>query len=120
MTEPAPPARLIIRPGKKATNPMQKFHIKRNDPVVVIAGSHRGKEGKVLEILPASGRARVEGLAMVKRHLKKSQESPQGSIVEREGSIHLSNLMLKSRHEARLAQKGAAASTPAADEPSKA
>jgi large subunit ribosomal protein L24 len=102
---------------------MQKFHIKRNDPVVVIAGSHKGKEGKVLEILPASGRARVEGLAMVKRHLKKSQENPQGSIVEREGSIHLSNLMLKSRHEARLARRGAsspASAKAAAVEPSKA
>jgi len=85
---------------------MQKFHIKRNDPVVVIAGSHKGKEGKVLEILPGNGRARVEGLAMTKHHLKKSEKNPQGSIVEREGSIHLSNLMLKARHEARLARRG--------------
>jgi large subunit ribosomal protein L24 len=84
---------------------MQKFHIKRNDPVVVIAGSHKGKEGKVLEILPVAGRARVEGVAMVKRHTKKSQDNPQGSIVEREGSIHLSNLMLKSKHEARASRK---------------
>jgi large subunit ribosomal protein L24 len=75
---------------------MPKFHVKRGDSVVVIAGSHRGKEGKVLEILLGNGRARVEGLAMIKRHLKKSQEHPQGAIVEREGSIHLSNLMLKS------------------------
>ena len=75
---------------------MPKAHVKRGDSVVVIAGSHRGKEGKVLEILLGNGRARVEGLAMIKRHLKKSQEHPQGAIVEREGSIHLSNLMLKS------------------------
>lgn len=75
---------------------MPKFHVKRGDSVVVIAGAHRGKEGKVLEILLGNGRARVEGLAMIKRHLKKSQEHPQGAIVEREGSIHLSNLMLKS------------------------
>ena len=47
---------------------MQRFHVKRGDPVVVISGSHRGKEGKILEILPAKDRARVEGLAMVKRH----------------------------------------------------
>jgi large subunit ribosomal protein L24 len=96
---------------------MQKFHIKRNDPVVVIAGSHKGKEGKVLEILPVAGRARVEGVAMVKRHTKKSQENPQGSIVEREGSVHISNLMLKSKHEARAARKSAlkgAAATPEA------
>jgi len=88
---------------------MQKFHIKRNDPVVVIAGSHKGKEGKVLEILPGNGRARVGGLAMTKHHLKKSEKNPQGSIVEREGSIHISNLMLKTRHEARLARRGASA-----------
>jgi large subunit ribosomal protein L24 len=87
---------------------MQKFHVKRGDAVVVLAGSQKGKEGKVLEILPAKSRARVEGLAMMKRHLKKSQENPQGSIVEREGSIHISNLMLKSRHDDRRAKKGAA------------
>jgi large subunit ribosomal protein L24 len=45
---------------------------------------------------------------MIKRHLKKSQEHPQGAIVEREGSIHISNLMLKTRHDARRARKGAA------------
>ena len=84
---------------------MQKFHVKRGDAVVVIAGSHKGKEGKVLEILGERGRARVEGLAMVKRHLKKSQESPQGSIVEREGSVHVSNLMLKSVHDASKRKK---------------
>lgn len=76
------------------------FHIKRNDEVVVIAGSHKGKSGKVLEILAAKQRARVEGVGMIKRHLKKSQEHPNGSIVEREGSIHVSNLQLKSRFEA--------------------
>ena len=50
-----------------------KFHVKRGDAVVVIAGSHQGKAGKVLEILAAKQRARVEGVAMIKRHLKKSQ-----------------------------------------------
>ena len=76
------------------------FHIKRNDEVVVIAGSHKGKSGKVLEILAAKQRARVEGVGMIKRHLKKSQENPNGAIVEREGSIHVSNLQLKNRFEA--------------------
>ena len=82
---------------------MQKFHVKRGDEVVVIAGSQRGKSGKILEILPKKNRARVEGLALVKRHLKKSQEHPQGTIAEREGSIHLSNLMLKTRYDERRA-----------------
>jgi large subunit ribosomal protein L24 len=77
-----------------------KFHVKRNDEVVVIAGSHKGKSGKVLEILAAKSRARIEGVAMMKRHLKKSQENPNGAIVEREGSVHVSNLQLKTRFEA--------------------
>ncbi len=79
---------------------MQKFHIKRGDEVVVIAGSHKGKSGKILEILAAKQRARIEGVAMIKKHQKKSQENPNGAIVEREGSVHVSNLMLKSRHDA--------------------
>ena len=89
---------------------MQKFHIKRNDAVVVIAGSHEGKSGKVLEVLAAKQRARIEGVAMIKRHLKKSQEHPQGTIAEREGSVHVSNLMLKAHHEARRARHPAPAS----------
>ena len=86
---------------------MQKFHVKRNDAVVVISGSHRGKEGKILEILPAKSRARIEGVALVKRHTKKSQEHPQGAIVEREGSVHISNLMLKSVHDTSKRKKSA-------------
>lgn len=88
---------------------MPKFHIKRGDSVVVIAGSHKGKEGKILEILPEKSRARVEGVAMIKRHLRKSQENPRGSITEREGSVHISNLMLKSRHDERRARRAPAA-----------
>ena len=84
---------------------MQRFHVKRGDPVVVISGSHRGKEGKILEILPAKSRARIEGVAMVKRHTKKSQEHPQGAIVEREGSVHISNLMLKAVYDSSKRKK---------------
>ena len=78
---------------------MQKFHIKRGDTVVVISGSHKGKSGKILEVRPAKLRAVVEGVAMIKKHLKKSQENPQGKIAEREGTIHVSNLMLRSRYD---------------------
>ena len=84
---------------------MQRFHVKRGDPVVVISGSHRGKEGKILEVLPAKHRARIEGVAMVKRHTKKSQEHPQGAIVEREGSVHISNLMLKAVYDSSKRKK---------------
>ena len=73
-----------------------KFHVKRNDMVVVIAGAHKGKSGKLLEILAAKSRARVEGVAMMKRHLKKSEKHPQGTISELEGSVHISNLLLQS------------------------
>lgn len=86
----------------------QKFHIKKNDQVVVIAGSQKGKQGKVLEIRPSSQRAIVEGVAMIKRHLKKSQENPQGKIAEREGTVHVSNLMLLSRYEQSKRAKKAA------------
>ena len=91
----------------------QKFHVKRNDVVVVIAGSHKGKSGKILEVLPAKQRARVEGVAMVKRHLKKSQEHPQGTIAEREGSVHISNLMLQSVFDASKRKKPAPAAATA-------
>src|SRR4051812_7708376 len=78
----------------------QKFHIKKNDVVVVIAGSHKGKSGKILEIRSAKNRAVVEGVAMIKRHEKKSEKNPQGAITEREGTIHVSNLMLQSNYDA--------------------
>jgi large subunit ribosomal protein L24 len=91
---------------------MQKFHVKRGDQVVVIAGSHQGKTGKILEVLAPKNRARVEGVAMVKRHTKKSQEHPQGAIVEREGSVHVSNLMLRATYDASK-RKPLAAATPA-------
>ena len=88
---------------------MQKFHIKKNDVVVVITGSHKGKQGKILEIRSSKNRAVVEGVAMMKKHLKKSTENPQSKIAEREGSIHVSNLMLLSRYEkSGRAQKSAA------------
>lgn len=69
-----------------------KFHVKRGDVVKVISGSHKGKEGKILDILRKKQRALVEGVAMIKKHERKSQTNPQGKIVEREGSIHVSNL----------------------------
>jgi large subunit ribosomal protein L24 len=84
---------------------MQKFHVKRGDQVVVIAGSQKGKSGKVLEILAGKQRARVEGVAMIKKHEKKSEKNPQGAITEREGSVHVSNLMLQSNFDASTKRK---------------
>ena len=67
-------------------------HIRKGDTVVVISGSHKGKRGKVLRVL--GQRIIVEKVAMVKRHTKPSQKNPQGGIVDREGSIHISNVQL--------------------------
>ena len=89
----------------------KKFHVKRGDIVVVISGSHKGKSGKILEMLTSKDRARVEGVALTKRHEKKKSETQPGGIVEREGSVHVSNLMLKSIYDASKRRKAA---TPAA------
>lgn len=86
---------------------MQKFHIKRGDQVVVISGSHKGKAGKVLELLPKKSRAIVEGVAMLKRHTKKSEKHPNGAIVEREGSVHISNLMAQAVFDSSKRKKSA-------------
>ncbi len=88
-----------------------KFHVKRGDQVVVIAGSHKGKSGKILEILASKQRVRVEGVAMIKRHEKKSEKNPQGAITEREGSVHVSNLMLQATFDASKRKKAAPAAT---------
>lgn len=87
---------------------MAKFHIKKGDQVQVTAGEHKGRTGKVLEMLPQKNRAIVEGINLVKIHQKPSAENPQGGIKEREASIHLSNLMLldpKSNEPTRVGRK---------------
>jgi large subunit ribosomal protein L24 len=86
---------------------MQKFHVKKGDDVVVIAGTESGKSGKILHVLRAKQRVIVEGVKMIKRHMRKSQQYPQGRIVEREGTIHISNVMLAAAHEARAAKHAA-------------
>lgn len=82
---------------------MRHFHIKKNDEVVVIAGSEIGKRGKILMVSRKRERALVEGLKMIKKHTRKSQQNPQGKIVEREGTIHISNLMLAEEYDRRHA-----------------
>ncbi len=72
----------------------QKFHVKKGDQVEVISGNHRGATGKVLQVLPKKQRVLIEGVRLIKKHLRKSQDHPQGSIAEREGPIHISNVKL--------------------------
>jgi large subunit ribosomal protein L24 len=71
---------------------MPKFHVKKGDQVVVIAGKEKGKSGKIIHVMTDKQRVVVEGLQMVKKHTRKSQQNPNGAIVEREGSIHISNV----------------------------
>ena len=73
---------------------MTKLKIKSGDTVKVIAGDHKGSEGKVLKVLRDKNKAIVEGINMVKKHTKPSAQSPQGGIVEKEAAIHVSNLSL--------------------------
>ncbi|MDM9631071.1 50S ribosomal protein L24 [Robiginitalea aurantiaca] len=71
-----------------------KIRIKSGDTVQVIAGDHKGSEGKVLRILRDKNKAIVEGVNTVSKHEKPSAQNPQGGIVEKEAPIHISNLAL--------------------------
>ena len=70
------------------------MHIRKGDIVIVVAGKEKGKRGRVLRLLTKKDRVLVERVNMVKRHTKPSQKHPHGGIVEKEGSIQLSNLSL--------------------------
>ena len=78
-----------------------KFHVKKGDNVEVIAGNYKGSSGKILQVLPRKQRVLIEGVRIIKRHLRKSQDNPQGKIAEREGPIHISNVRLMERGSAR-------------------
>lgn len=71
---------------------MRAAHVRKGDLVVVLAGSHKGKRGKILRVV--GNRVVVEKVAMIKRHSKASQKNPNGGIIEKEGSIHISNVAL--------------------------
>jgi large subunit ribosomal protein L24 len=73
---------------------MKKLKIKIGDTVRVIAGDHKGSEGKIIKVLLEKNKVIVEGVNMVKKHMKPSAQSPQGGIVEKEASIQISNLSL--------------------------
>ncbi|ESU22120.1 50S ribosomal protein L24 [Flavobacterium enshiense DK69] len=73
---------------------MIKLKIKSGDVVKVIAGDHKGAEGKVLRVLREKNKAVVEGVNMVSKHTKPSAKNPQGGIVKKEAPIHISNIAL--------------------------
>ena len=87
---------------------MQAFHVKKGDEVVIISGTERGKRGRVLQVLPRKQRVLVEGAKMMKRHVKQRRDpnAPQGGIIEREGSVHISNVMKVADFDARAAKRG--------------
>ena len=67
-------------------------HVRKGDMVVVISGAYKGKRGKILRIV--GDRVIVEKVAMIKRHQKPTQKTPQGGIIDKEGTIHISNVAL--------------------------
>ncbi len=70
------------------------FRLRKNDNVQVISGEYRGKTGRILKVFPEKNRAIVEGINVVKRHTKPNAKNQQGGIIEKEASIHISNIML--------------------------
>ena len=75
------------------------FHVKKGDNVAIISGNHKGASGKILAVLPKKQQVLVEGVRIIKKHTKKSQDNPNGSILEREGPIHISNVRLLEKVE---------------------
>jgi large subunit ribosomal protein L24 len=76
-----------------------KCHVKKGDHVEVISGNFRGSSGKILAVFPGKQRVLVEGVRIIKKHLRKSQDNPSGKIAEREGPIHISNVRLLEREK---------------------
>ena len=70
------------------------LRIRKGDKVKILSGRDKGKTAKVIHVYPKKGRALVEGVNMVKKHLRKSQQNPQGAVVSQELPIHISNLAL--------------------------
>ena len=93
-----------------------KFHVKKGDNVEVISGNFRGSSRKILQVLPKKQRVLIEGVRIIKKHLRKSQDNPSGKIAEREGPIHISNVRLIEKTE----KKGAKKETKARKEKAKA
>ena len=73
---------------------MSKIKIKKDDTVLVKTGNSKGSKGKVIRVYPKLNRALVEGVNMVSKHTKPNAENPQGGIIKKEATIHISNLVL--------------------------
>ena len=93
-----------------------KSHVKKGDQVEVISGNFRGSSGRILAVFPGKQRVVVEGVRIIKKHLRKSQDNPSGKIAEREGPIHISNVKLIER-EKKTEKKAAKKSKKEKEEP---
>src|SRR5947207_3266715 len=82
------------KPGKCCLRAVRTSKIKKGDRVMVLAGKDKGRQGAVLKVLPKDERVVVEGLNMVQRHTRPTQQDPQGGIKNKEASLHLSNVAL--------------------------
>lgn len=79
---------------KKLESHNHKLHVKKDDTVMVITGKDKGKKGRIIAAYPRQNRVLIEGVNMVKKHAKPSQQNPQGGILTQEAAIHVSNVML--------------------------
>jgi large subunit ribosomal protein L24 len=87
---------------------MPGFHVKKGDEVILISGADKGKRGRIISVAPKKQRVIVEGARMIKKHMRKSQQNPQGAIVEREGTVHISNVMKIADFDKRASKHGTA------------
>jgi len=78
----------------KRVRKVSKFHVRKGDTAIVIAGNDKGQKGKVLEVLRAKNRAIIEGVNMITKHVKPSANNPEGGIEKTEAPIHISNIMV--------------------------
>ncbi|HEX7194357.1 MAG TPA: 50S ribosomal protein L24 [Chthoniobacterales bacterium] len=81
-----------------------KFHVQKGDQVIVLSGNHRGASGKVLQVLSKKNQVLIEGVRLIKKTRRKSQDNPNGAIITREGPIHISNVKLAEAQAARTAK----------------
>ena len=87
---------------------MAKSNIRSGSMVTVVSGEHKGRSGRVLEVNRDKQRLLVEGVNVRKSAVRRSQDNPQGGIVEKECPIHMSNVMLQEKYDARKARREAA------------
>jgi large subunit ribosomal protein L24 len=98
----------MAKTKKKLESYNNKLHVKKDDNVIVITGKDKGKKGRIIAAYPRLNKVLVEGINIVKRHSKPSQQNPQGGIIEKEAPIHVSNVMLidpKSNKPTRIGYK---------------